>query len=123
MSWWDWTRLRGVTTMVLPRAAMLTAWCVGLVAAITPVVPTPAQMTVVPRVVHMEQLRCAELLALPNERQDRLLIYFDGYLAGMRRLTTWDERVEGEMVDRAIGYCKADPSQTVLSAFIKAGPR
>ena len=87
-------------------------------------VPTAqAQMTVVPRVVHMEQLKCAELLSLSSERQDRLLIYFDGYVAGMRRQTTWDERVEGEMIDRAIGLCKADPSEAVLSAFIKAAPR
>jgi len=109
--------------MDLPRPVILTAWCVGVVAATLPVVPAAAQITVVPRVVHMEQIACAELLALPSERQDRLLIYFDGYVAGMRRQTTWDERVEGEMIDRAIGYCKADPSQTVLSAFIKAAPR
>jgi len=109
--------------MDLPRAALLTAWCAGFVAATLPVVSAPAQMTVVPRVFHMEQLKCAELLSLPSERQDRFLIFFDGYVAGMRRLTTWDERVEGEMIDRAIGYCKADPSQTVLSAFIKAAPR
>ena len=109
--------------MDLPRPVMLTAWCLGVVAATLPVVSAQAQMTVVPRVVHMEQLKCAELLSLSSERQDRLLIYFDGYVAGMRRQTTWDERVEGEMIDRAIGLCKADPSETVLSAFIKAAPR
>ena len=108
--------------MDLPRVAMLTAWCIGLVVATLPVVSAPAQMTVVPRVVDMEQLKCAELLALSSERQDRLLIYFDGYVAGMRRQTTWDERVEGAMVDRAVDLCKADPSQSVLSAFMKAAP-
>ena len=102
---------------------MLAAWCGGIAAATLPVVSTPAQMTVVPRVFHLEQLRCAELLSLPSERQDRFLIFFDGYVAGMRRLATWDERVEGVMIDRAVELCKADPSQTVLSAFIKAAPR
>jgi len=109
--------------MDLPRAAILTVRWVGIAAATLPVVSAQAQMTVVPRVVHMDQLKCAELLSLSSERQDRLLIYFDGYVAGMRRQTTWDERVEGEMIDRAIGLCKADPSQTVLSAFVKAAPR
>src|SRR5438034_3339261 len=118
MSWWDSTRQRGVTTMDLPRPVMLTAWCVGVVAATLPVVPTAAQMTVVPRVVHMEQIACAELLALPSERQDRLLIYFDGYVAGMRRQTTWDERVEGEMIDRAIGSRGLIVIGSVLACFL-----
>src|SRR3989442_7430123 len=121
--WCDRTRQRGVTTMNLRRRVMLAAWCGGIAAATLPVVSTPAQMTVVPRVFHLEQLRCAELLSLPSERQDRFLIFFDGYVAGMRRLATWDERVEGVMIDRAVELCKADPSQTVLSAFIKAAPR
>src|SRR5207245_9598229 len=95
MSWWDSTRQRGVTTMDLPRPVILTAWCVGVVAATLPVVPAAAQMTVVPRVVHMEQIACAELLALPSERQDRLLIYFDGYVAGMRPRTSRDARSVG----------------------------
>jgi len=104
--------------MDLPRPVMLTAWCVGVVAATLPVVPTAAQMTVVPRVVHMEQIACAELLALPSERQDRLLIYFDGYVAGMRRQTTWDERVEGEMIDRAIGSRGLIVIGSVLACFL-----
>src|SRR5438552_19096316 len=109
MSWWDSTRQRGVTTMDLPRPVMLTAWCVGVVAATLPVVSAQAQMTVVPRVVHMEQLKCAELLSLSSERQDRLLIYFDGYVAGMRRQTTWGARGEGGVVERADGRCQGGP--------------
>lgn len=109
--------------MSLSRTAMLAAWCVGVAAAILPIASTPAQIAVVPRTFHTERLTCAELLAASSERQDRFLIYFDGYLNGMRRETTWDERVQGEMIDRAVGYCKADPSQTVLSTFIKAAPR
>jgi HdeA/HdeB family len=109
--------------MTLSRPAKLVAWCVGVAAAALPIASTPAQMAIVPRTFHMEQLTCAELLGVSNERQDRFLIYFDGYLAGMRRAMTWDERVEGELIDRAIGYCKADPTQTVLSSFLKAAPR
>jgi|SRR5262245_4110603 len=109
--------------MSLSRAAKVVVWCVGIAVAILPVVPTPAQVAIVPRTIHLEQLTCAELLGVSNDRQDRFLIYFDGYLAGMRRQTTWDERVEGEMIDRAIGYCKADPTQTVLSSFMKAAPQ
>jgi hypothetical protein len=39
---------------------------------------------------------------------------------GMRRQTVWDERKVAEMVDRALGYCKADPGETLLSAFTRA---
>jgi hypothetical protein len=35
----------------------------------------------------------------------------------------WDERIEGEIVERAVGYCKANPNETLLSAFIRAMPR
>src|SRR2546430_16524344 len=100
MSWWDSTRQRGVTTMDLPRPVILTAWCVGVVAATLPVVPAAAQMTVVPRVVHMGQIAGAGLLALPSERQDRLLIYFDGDVAGMRRRRRGEQPGEGGGTDR-----------------------
>src|SRR5262249_37148907 len=109
--------------MSLSRMAMLAACCVGLAAAILPIASTSAQIAVIPGTFHVEQFTCAELLTVSSERQDRFLIYFDGYLNGMRRQTTWDERVQGELIDRAVGYCKADPNQTVLSTFIKAAPR
>jgi len=109
--------------MSLSGTAKLAGWCVGIGAATLLVASTPAQVAVVPRTFHLEKLTCAELLSVSSERQDRFLIYFDGYLAGMRRQTTWDERVEGEMIDRAMGYCKADPTQTVLSTLMKAAPR
>ena len=82
-----------------------------------------AQTSLVPRTLQIDRLTCAELLALPGETRDRVLIYFDGYMDGTRRKTTWDERVEGEMVERAVGHCKADPSDTVLSAFTRAASR
>ncbi|PYO02565.1 MAG: hypothetical protein DMD91_03300 [Candidatus Rokuibacteriota bacterium] len=109
--------------MSLSRPARLAAGCVGIAAAILPTLSTPAQMAVIPRVIHIENLKCAELLALSSERQDRVLIDFDGYFNGMSSQTTWDASVEGEMIERAVGYCKADPSQGLLSAFTKATSR
>jgi hypothetical protein len=38
----------------------------------------------------------------------------------MRRHTTWDERAAGELIERALGYCKADPAETIFSAFTRA---
>ena len=77
-------------------------------------------MTLTPRVAQIDQLACAELLARTDDRADRLLIYYNGYVDGMRRQTTWDERLAGELVERALGYCKADPAETILSAFTRA---
>ena len=82
-----------------------------------------AQIPLVPRTLQIDTFTCAELLALPREGQDRVLIYFDGYVGGTQRKTTWDERVEGEVVDRAVDHCKVDPSATVLSAFTRAAAR
>lgn len=76
-----------------------------------------------PPVIRIDRFTCGELLALPGESNDRMLIFFNGFMAGLRQRTTWDVRVEGEMVERAVGYCRADPTVTVLSAFLRAEPR
>jgi hypothetical protein len=38
----------------------------------------------------------------------------------MRRQKVWDERQVGQLIDRATAYCKANPGETVLSAFTRA---
>jgi hypothetical protein len=80
---------------------------------------TPAQVTLTPRVIQIDQLKCAELQTA-SDRTDRLLVYFNGYVDGMRRHTVWDERQVGEMVERAVNYCKANPGESLLSAFTRA---
>ena len=67
-----------------------------------------------PRVIQIDQVKCAELQAISSDRMDRLLVYFNGYVDGMRRHTVWDERKVAELVDRAVNDCKADPTETVL---------
>ena len=94
--------------------------CLALAAASFLPGSTPAQMTLTPQVFPIDQLKCAELLSRTNERQDRLLLYFNGYVDGMRRHTMWDEVAVGAMIDRAIGYCRANPAETILSAFTRA---
>ncbi|HYS15665.1 MAG TPA: HdeA/HdeB family chaperone [Candidatus Binatia bacterium] len=100
--------------------AILAASCLALAAANFLPESAPAQMSLTPRIIHTGKIKCAEFQSLSGERQERALIYFNGYVDGIRRLTTWDERAAGELVDRALGYCKADPSETVLSAFTRA---
>jgi hypothetical protein len=94
--------------------------CLALAAASLLPGSAPAQMTLTPRVVQIDQLACAELLSRTDERRDRLLLYFNGYVDGMRRHTTWDEVAVGAMIDRAVGYCRANPAETILSAFTRA---
>jgi HdeA/HdeB family len=72
------------------------------------------------RVIKLDTFTCGELMALPNDQRDRVLIYFNGFMGGLRKITTWDERVEGELVERAIRHCKADTSETALNAFTRA---
>jgi HdeA/HdeB family protein len=80
----------------------------------------PAQVTLTPRVIQIDQVKCSELPSVSDQKQDRLLVYFNGYVDGMRHHTVWDEREVGELIDRVIGYCKADPGETLLSAFTRA---
>jgi len=101
-------------------APVLMVSCLALTAAELMPERAPAQMTLTPRVIQIDQVKCSDLQAGSDQKQERLLVYFNGYLDGMRRHTVWDERKVGEMVDRALGYCKADPSETLLSAFTRA---
>ncbi len=101
-------------------ASILVASCLVLAAADLKPEQAPAQVTLTPRVIAIDQVKCSELHTPPDQKQERLLIYFNGYIDGMRRQTVWDEREVGELVDRALGYCKANPTETLLSAFTKA---
>ena len=93
----------------------------GIVTAAWPARSSEAQP--VPRTIETARVTCAELLALPNERRDRALIYFNGYLNGTHRTTTWDERMEGERIDRVIADCQANPDRSLLEAFARAWGR
>jgi type IV secretory pathway TrbF-like protein len=98
--------------------SLLGVACLALAAA--SFLPASAQMSLTPKVLQIDQLTCSELLSVTQERRDRLLIYFNGYIDGMRRHTVWDEVAVGAMIDRAAGYCRANPAETILSAFTRA---
>ena len=91
-----------------------------LVLAAASFLPASAQMNLKPQVLQIDQLKCYELASVTPERRDRLLIYFNGYVDGMRRQTVWDEVAVGAMIDRAVDHCRANPNDTILSAFTRA---
>jgi HdeA/HdeB family len=99
---------------------VLVVSCLALAAAELIPERAPAQVTLTPRVIQIDQLKCSELQSASDQRQERLLVYFNGYMDGMRQHKVWDERKVGELIDRALANCKADPGGTVLAAFTKA---
>ncbi len=101
-------------------APILVASCLALAAAEFEPERASAQVTLTPRVIQIDQIKCSELQGISSDKMDRLMVYFNGYVDGMRRHTVWDERQVAELIDRALGYCKADPTGTVLSAFTRA---
>ena len=102
-----------------PRAMAVT--CVAL-AALAAGPAAGQQIIVEPRVFHIDKITCGEIHALPGDQRDRVLIFLDGYVSGMRRMTTWDERAQGQLIERAMQDCKANPGDSVLSAFTRARP-
>ena len=66
-------------------APILVASCLALAAAEFQPERAPAQMTLTPRVIQIDQIKCAELQSISSDRMDRLLVYFNGYVDGMRR--------------------------------------
>src|SRR6516164_7123958 len=81
-------------------APVLVASCLALAAADFRPEPVPAQVTLTPRIIKIDQVKCSELDTPPDQKQERLLIYFNGYVDGMQRQTVWDERKVGELIDR-----------------------
>jgi hypothetical protein len=82
-----------------------------------------AQGSLTPRVVQVDTITCQELLALTGEQRDRLLIYVSGYLDGKQQVTTWNERLTGERIDRALAECKAKPQTPALRVFTDSWAR
>ena len=101
-------------------ASLLGVACLALAAAYLLPGSAPAQVSLRPQIIQIDQLKCQQLASLEPERRDRLMIYFNGYVDGMRRHTVWDEVAVGAMIDRAVGYCQANPGETILSAFTRA---
>lgn len=92
--------------------------CLALAAA--NVLPASAQISLRPQVIQVDKLKCDQYALLEPERRDRLMIYFNGYVDGMRRHTVWDEVAVGAMIDRAVAHCRDNPNDTILSAFTRA---
>src|SRR5262245_36438754 len=82
-----------------------------------------AQVSLTPRVIQVGTITCQDLLPLTGEQRDRLLIYLSGYLDGKQQATTWDERLTGERIDRALAQCKAKPEAPVLRVFADSWSR
>ena len=96
-------------------------WCA--IAATVIAASAWAQVALTPRVIRLDALTCGELVSLPGDQRDRLLIYLNGYVDGTRRAVTWDERLAGERIDRAIAECKSRPEAPLLRTFVDAWAR
>jgi len=95
---------------------------VGLVALLAPGWAS-AQGSLTPRVIQIDTITCQEVLSLTGEQRDRLLIYLSGYFDGKQQTTTWNERVTGERIDRALAQCKAKPAAPMLRVFADSWSR
>lgn len=87
-------------------------------------VPTGAQpVSITPRTIQIDRLTCAELLAEQGQTRDRLLIYLNGYINGVRGQKVWDEKVEGERIEQVMTECRAASTKPVLDVLRGLWPR
>jgi hypothetical protein len=82
-----------------------------------------AQVNLTPRVLRIDVATCQEVLSLSGEQRDRVLIYRSGYLDAKQHATTWEERLTGERIDRALAACTSKPETPLLRAFADAWSR
>jgi HdeA/HdeB family len=74
--------------------------------------------------LEIEKFTCDEFAAVERpEQRERLLVYMNGYLDGMRKATIWDAELVGKRIDEALRLCTANPKSTLLSAFERAWGR
>ena len=81
------------------------------------------QVSLTPRIVQLDRFTCADLLAQQDDARDRYLIYMNGYINGLRAQKVWDEKVEGERIDRAVKECRAAPTKLLLDIVTSVWPR
>jgi len=81
------------------------------------------QLTLTPRVIPLDRFTCADLLALKGQMRDRYLVYFNGYINGLRGQKVWDEKAEGERIDRAVTQCRTVPARPLLDVLTDLWPR
>ncbi|MGH2360761.1 MAG: HdeA/HdeB family chaperone [bacterium] len=81
------------------------------------------QVSITPRIVQLDRFTCADLLARQDELRDRTLIYMNGYINGLRAQKVWDEKVEGERIDKAVRECRAAPAKLLLDVLTGLWPR
>ena len=81
------------------------------------------QLSITPRIIHLDRLTCADLLAQGRETRDQRLIYLNGYINGLRGQKVWDEKVEGERIDQLVRECRAAPAKLVLDVVTSLWPR
>jgi hypothetical protein len=81
------------------------------------------QVSITPRIVQLDRFTCADLLAGEGATRDRTLIYMNGYINGLRGQKVWDEKVEGERIDRAVRACRDAPAKAALDVLSELWPR
>ena len=96
----------------------------GVIVVLLFAVSTGAQqVSISPRTVQLDRFTCADLLAQQDDARDRYLIYMNGYINGLRGQKVWDEKIEGERIDRAVKECRAAPAKPVLDVLTAVWPR
>lgn len=97
----NWTALLAAASLCLPLSS---AWSQP---AATPQKSSPA----------IDEIDCRTLLRLAGEERGFTLIYFHGYVSGMRGQTSLPAQVLAEATDRVVDHCIDKPGDKLLSVF------
>ena len=70
-------------------------------------------------VIDMNTVDCRTMLKMDAEEQDFTLIYFHGYISGVKGDTQFDGPMLREATNTIMDYCIDNPSAMVMEAFEK----
>lgn len=70
-------------------------------------------------VIDMNTVDCRTMIKMDADEQDFTLIYFHGYISGMKGDTMFDGPALRDATDKIMDYCIDNPSAMVMEAFEK----
>ena len=71
--------------------------------------------------VDIATMTCKELMAGNDNDREAGISFYHGYLAGKENSQTLDVNAAAAQSDRVTDYCLANPTSTVMDAFLKTG--
>jgi len=93
---------------------MMKKIALGLTILVTNIMSAHSQEVAV---IHIDEIKCRDMLKLDAEEQEYTLIYFHGFLSGARDERMFKGPILQAATEAVFDHCIDNPSSTLMKAF------